>query len=321
MNVLVTGATGFVGRSLVAKLSSLDKITVRAAVRQSPSGFADNPQFTNVGEVDADTCWNSALQGIEVVVHTVARVHVMEDSAADPLAEFRRVNVAGSLNLARQAVDAGVKRFIYLSSIKVNGEGTLPGKPYKANDPPDPVDPYGISKAEAENELRSLSESSGMELVIIRPPLVYGPGVKANFLSMMHWLWRGIPMPFSLTRNKRSFVALDNLIDLIVTCIESPAAAQQTFLVSDGDDLSTSELLQAMGKALGKPARLIPVPVSLMKILAGMAGKRAIAQRLFDSLQVDIGETRRSLDWSPPLSVDEAMKKTADDFIEARLRP
>jgi nucleoside-diphosphate-sugar epimerase len=242
----------------------------------------------------------------------------MKDGVTNPLAEYRRVNVMGSVNLARQAIAAGVTRFIFISSIKVNGEGTLPGHPYTADDSPQPMDPYGVSKAETEQGLRDLTENSSMELVIIRPPLVYGPGVKANFLSMMHWLWRGIPMPFSMTRNKRSFVALDNLVDLIVTCMESPAAANQTFLVSDGDDLSTSELLRDMGEALGKPARLFPLPIWLLTTLAAAIGKPAIAQRLFESLQVDITKTCTTLDWSPPVSVSDALRKTADSFIESQ---
>lgn len=316
MNVLLTGATGFVGRAIAAKLSAEQRFMVCGSVRGAHGEFPHNLRVVKVGEIDGSTRWDAALAGNEIVVHTAARVHVMKDSVTDPLSEYCRVNVAGSLNLARQAIAAGVKRFIFLSSIKVNGEGTLPGSFYTADDPPQPVDPYGTSKAEAEQELRSLTANSSMELVIIRPPLVYGPGVKANFLSMMRWLWQGIPMPFSLTTNKRSFVALDNLVDLIVTCMESPAAVNQTFLVSDGDDLSTSELLRAMGEALGKPARLFPLPIWLLTTLARAIGKPAIAQRLFESLQVDISKTCTALDWSPPVSVNAALKKTADSFIE-----
>jgi nucleoside-diphosphate-sugar epimerase len=321
MNVLITGASGFVGRTLIANLSAQNKFKVSGSVRASSrmsSRMSAGDAHVVIGNIDGDTSWQAALQGIDVVVHTAARVHVMRDSVADPLAEFRRVNVAGSLNLARQAIAAGVKRFVYLSSIKVNGEGTLPGKPYTADDQPQPEDPYGISKAEAEQALRSLTEASPMELVIIRPPLVYGPGVKANFLSLMRWLCRGVPLPFAMTRNKRSFVALGNLVDLITTCIESPAASNKTFLVSDGDDLSTSELLRAMGQALSRPARLFSVPIGLMTIAARLTGRPAIAQRLFESLQVDISATRQTLNWSPPLSVSAAMQETADDFIALR---
>ncbi len=315
MNVLITGANGFVGRALFVSLFDQNKFIVTGSVRSSSGNSSDDPQFVEVGNIDGDTRWQTALKNVDVVIHTAARVHVMHDNVADPLAQFRRVNVAGSMNLARQSVAAGVKRFVYLSSIKVNGESTILGKPYTADDQPQPLDPYGISKAEAEQELRSLTEVSAMDLVIIRPPLVYGPGVKANFLSMMHWLWRGVPLPFALTRNKRSFVALGNLIDMITICIESPAASNKTFLVSDGDDLSTSELLWAMGQALSKPARLFPVPIGLMSVGARIIGRPAIAQRLFESLQVDISATCQALNWSPPLSVSAAMKETADDFI------
>ena len=318
MNVLLTGATGFVGRAIAANLSAGERFRICAAVRQDSVKFPQALRLVRVGEIDDSTQWDAALAGNDVVIHSAARAHIMKDSVADPLAEYRRVNVSGSLNLARQAIDAGVKRFIFISSIKVNGEGTLPGNPYTADDSPQPQDPYGVSKSEAEQELRNLTRNSGMELVIIRPTLVYGPGVKANFFSMMSWLRRGIPLPFSLTRNKRSFVAVDNLVDLIVTCIEAPAAANQTFLVSDGHDLSTNELLKAMGTALGRPVRLFPFPVWLLSLCARMIGKPGIAHRLFGSLQVDISKTRAVLGWSPPVSVDAALKKTAADFIEVK---
>lgn len=240
----------------------------------------------------------------------------MNDRAAEPLAEFREVNVAGTLNLARQAVSSGVKRFIFISSIKVNGEGTSLGEPYTADTSPAPTDPYGISKLEAEQALLALAAETGMEVVIIRPVLVYGPGVKANFLNMMRWLSKGVPLPLGAIHNKRSLVALDNLVDLIVTCIEHPSAVNQVFLVSDGEDLSTSELLRRMGRALGKPARLIPIPAGVLEMGARMVGKKTIAQRLCGSLQVDISKTRELLNWSPPMSVDCALARTARYFIE-----
>jgi nucleoside-diphosphate-sugar epimerase len=318
VNILLTGAAGFVGQAIAENLPAGKRFKVCGAVRQNSVRFPQGVRLVTVGDIDGSTQWNAALAGNEIVIHSAARAHIMKDSVADPLAEYRRVNVGGSLNLARQAIDAGVKRFIFISSIKVNGEGTLPGNPYTADDPPQPKDHYGISKMEAEQELRSLTRNSDMELVIIRPTLVYGPGVKGNFLSMMLWLWRGIPLPFSLTRNKRSFVAVGNLVDLIVTCLESPVAANQTFLVSDGHDLSTNELLQAMGTALGRPARLFPFPIWFISLCARMIGKPGIAHRLFGSLQVDISKTRTMLDWSPPVSVDVALKKTAADFIELK---
>jgi len=240
----------------------------------------------------------------------------MSDTSSDPLTEFRKVNVEGTLSLARQAAAAGVRRFIFISSIKVNGEGTVLGAPYHADAQPLPADPYGISKMEAEQGLRALAADTGMEVVIIRPTLVYGPGVKANFLNLMRWLHKGVPLPFGAIHNLRSLVALDNLVDLIVTCIDHPAAANQTFLVSDGEDLSTTELLRRMGTALGKPARLFPVPSRLIEVGAAMLGKQALAQRLCGSLQVDISKTRELLNWTPPVSVDEALRKTAKHFLE-----
>ena len=222
------------------------------------------------------------------------------------------------MNLARQAATAGVRRFIFISSVKVNGEVTSLGVPYTADAKAAPVDPYGISKMEAEQGLRLIAAETGMEVVIIRPVLVYGPGVKANFHSMMSWLHKGIPLPLGSIYNKRSLVALDNLVDLIVTCITHPAAANQTFMVSDGDDLSTTELLRSMGAALNKPARLLPVPSWVLEVGAVALGRRALSQRLCGSLQVDISKTRELLNWSPPVSVNEALSKTANHFLEQR---
>ena len=264
-----------------------------------------------VGDINDATDWGRALVDVNSVVHLAARVHVMHDTAADPLTAFRVVNVEGTLSLARQAAAAGVKRFVFISSVKVNGEATLPGQPFTADDVPAPLDAYGVSKMEAEQGLRELSAQTGMEVVIIRPPLVYGPGVKANFAAMMRWLRRGVPLPLGAIHNQRSLVALDNLVDLIVTCLTHPAAANQTFLVSDGEDVSTTELLRRMGRAMGHPAHLIPVPASLLKLAATMLGKQDVAQRLCGSLQVDIEKTRRLLGWTPPLSLDEGLRRAA----------
>ena len=319
MKLLVTGATGFVGSALSQSLDAQRNCVV-AGVRVRSSKLSSGIIQVSVGDLLPDTDWSGALDGVDVVVHLAARVHIMQDVAADPLAEFRRVNVSGTLNLARQAAMAGVRRFVFVSSVKVNGESTLLGHPFFADDAPDPQDPYGISKYEAEVGLRELALSSGMEVVIIRPPLVYGPGVKANFASMMSLLDRGIPLPLGAVDNKRSFVALDNLVDLIVTCLDHPAAANQTFLVSDGEDLSTTALLQRMGRALGKPARLIPVPVGVMEVAAKLLGKGDVAQRLFGSLQVDSSKTRDLLGWTPVVSVDEALRKTATAFMATRIK-
>lgn len=309
--VLITGVSGFVGSAVVGRLAIHSEFTPRAALRQVNHHLPPTVDVIQVGDLTPDTDWNAALQDIDVIVHTAARVHVMQDTATDSLIEFRRVNVEGTLNLARQAVAAGVKRFVFISSIKVNGEGTSLGKPYLANDPPAPVDPYGISKMEAEQGLQRLASETGMDVVMIRPPLVYGPGVKANFQSMMRWLDKGIPLPLGMIHNKRSLVALDNLVDLIITCIDHPAAANQTFLAGDGEDLSMTELLQRMAKALGKSARLIPVPAKLLELGATLLGKRAIAQRLCGSLQVDISKAQDLLGWTPPISVDEGLRRAA----------
>ena len=253
-----------------------------------------------------------ALTGSHIVIHLAARVHVMNDTATNSLEAYRRVNVQGTLNLARQAAAIGVRRFLFLSSIKVNGEATQPSHPFAADEAPAPLDDYGISKMEAEQGLREIAVETGMEVVIIRPPLVYGPGVKANFASMMRWLRRGVPLPLGAIQNQRSLVALDNLVDLVVTCLTHPAAANQTFLVSDGEDVSTTELLRRMGKAMQCPAHLIPVPARLLKGAAALLGKQDVAQRLCNSLQVDIQKTRQLLGWNPPLTLDQGLKKAAD---------
>ena len=239
----------------------------------------------------------------------------MNDDETDPLESYRAVNVEGSLNLARQAAAAGVRRFVLLSSIKVSGECTEQGRPFTADDAPASEDPYGISKREAEQLLRQIAADTGMEVVIIRPPLVYGPGVKANFQSMMRWLVRGVPLPLAaVTDNRRSLVALDNLVDLIVTCLNHPAAANQTFLVSDGEDLSTAELLKRMGSALGCPARLFYLPPALLKLGATVLNKPDIYQRLCGSLQLDIAKTRQLLGWTPPVSVEEGLRRATEGF-------
>lgn len=318
--IVVTGATGFVGGAVLERLSALTDFELIAAVRKPVSALFGRAKSVHVAGLEADTDWREALQATNVVIHCAARVHVMDDQSSDPLAEFRKVNVVGTLNLARQAAAAGVKRFIFVSSIKVNGEGTAPGHSYRADDVPAPKDPYGISKLEAEQGLRVIAAETGMEVVIIRPVLVYGPGVKANFLSMMRWLNKGVPLPFGAIYNKRSLVDLDNLVDLVVRCIDHPAAANQVFLVSDGEDLSTTELLSKMAAALGKPARLLPLPSRLLEVGAAMLGKQALAQRLCGSLQVDISKTRELLGWSPPVTVDQALRKTAEHFLQKRSR-
>jgi len=305
--VLVTGAQGFVGLPLSAALVKLG-YQVRGAVR---GNFQDKEgqETLSVGDINGDTVWSEVLADVSVLIHLAARVHVMNEMTDDPLAEFRKINVEGTLNLARQAFKAGVSRFIYISSIKVNGEFTEPGRPFKADDAPQPMDPYGVSKREAEDGLRQLAEETGLEVVIIRPPLIYGLGVKANFLSMMRWLHKGIPLPLGSINNARSLVALDNLVDLIVTCIQHPAAANQTFLVSDGEDVSTTDLLKRTALAMGIKARLIPVPDILIKAGGKLLGKGDVVQRLCGNLQVDITKAQQLLGWAPPISVEEGLRR------------
>jgi nucleoside-diphosphate-sugar epimerase len=315
MKVLVTGASGFVGRAVWIRLNGLSGVAAVGSVRRAGVFAEPNASLVTVGALSAQTDWSAALTGVHAVVHAAARVHVMQEAATDPLDEFRRVNVQGTLSLARQAAAAGVQRFIFISSIKVNGEATKLGVPFSADDIPSPMDPYGVSKMEAEQGLREIAAKTDMEVVIIRPPLIYGPGVKANFETMMRWLRRGVPLPLGAIRNKRSLVALDNLIDLILTCIVHPAAANQTFLVSDGEDVSTTSLLKRMGVVLGKPARLIPVPPTALQLGAKLFGRPAVAQRLCGSLQVDISKTRRLLDWTPPLSVEEGLRQVAKEYL------
>jgi UDP-glucose 4-epimerase len=319
MRVLLTGATGFVGRAVLARLAASDDLEPVAAIRGHALPDCPSRATTvRTAGLSADTDWSQALDQVQVVIHSAARVHVMNDTESDPLEAFRKVNVEGTLSLARQAASLGARRFVFISSIKVNGEGTPLNQPYFADAAPAPGDPYGISKMEAEQGLREIASTSGMEVVIIRPVLVYGPGVRANFLSMMRWLDKGIPLPFGAIHNRRSLVALDNLADLIVTCVRHPAAANQTFLVSDGEDLSTTQLLTRMAQALGKSARLLPVPSVLLERGAQLLGKQSLSQRLCGSLQVDISKTRELLGWIPPISVDEALASTANYYKESQ---
>jgi len=314
VNIIVTGATGFVGSRLVDRIGRQGVYGLTCAVRRAGSSSYGHEIL--VEGLNSDTDWSAALKDQEVVVHAAARAHVMKEEAADPLAEYRKVNVDGTLNLARQAVDAGVKRFVYISSIKVNGEETIEGVPFNADDLPAPQDPYGISKMEAEECLKRLAAESGLEVVIVRPPLVYGPGVKGNFASMMKLIEKGLPLPLGAVGNKRSLVALDNLIDLIITCIDHPAAANQIFLAGDGEDLSTTQLLRGVARAMGKRPCLVPVPPGLLLVGASLLGKKAIAQRLLGSLQVDISKARDLLGWQPPLSVEEGLAKAVGSQVD-----
>jgi len=317
VKALITGATGFVGKALIADLLS-KACEVKALVRQSSVVLPLAVEQVVVGDLVALTLSDPSgfskevFEGVDAVIHTAARVHVMDDEATDSLAEFRKINRDATLVLARLASEAGVKRFIFLSSIKVNGEMTRPGHSFKPDGVHVPDDPYGLSKYEAEQSLLELAKKTDMEVVIIRPPLVYGPDVKANFASMINWMGKGVPLPFGAINNKRSLVALDNLVNFIALCADrekSPKAANQIFLISDDEDVSTTELLRKVAKAQNKQAWLIPVPVSLMTFAAKLIGKGDVANRLFGSLQVDSSKARDLLGWKPVVTMDEQLQK------------
>jgi nucleoside-diphosphate-sugar epimerase len=311
--ILVTGATGLVGGALLMRLDAdLARKGVVAAVRHKAASLPKEVLQVQVGDLLHTTYWGLALQGVDAIVHCAARVHVMQGDETGDTQTYHEVNVNGTVNLARQAAQAGVRRFVFVSSIKVNGEATQPSKPFTADDVPLPLDPYGVSKLEAEKGLRAIEAQTGMEVVIVRPPLVYGPGVKANFAFMMRWVARGIPLPLGSINNSRSMVALGNLVDLLVICLEHPSAAGQTFLVSDGEDVSTTQLLRRTAKAMGQNALLLPVPAFVLKWGAEMLGKRDIVQRLCGSLQVDITKTRNLLGWNPPLTLDQGLKQAVE---------
>jgi nucleoside-diphosphate-sugar epimerase len=307
MRVLATGSAGFVGKSL---LSALDAKQYRvSAATRSHKHCSSSFNSHVVGNIDALTNWSEALTGTDAVIHLAARVHVMRDIARNPLAEFRRVNVDGTLNLARQAAAIGVRRFIFLSTIGVNGNSTTLGTAFSENDASLPHDPYSVSKHEAEVGLRSISKSTGMELVIIRPTLVHGSRAPGNFGKLTRLVAKGLPLPLASIDNRRSLVGVDNLISFIVTCLEHPSAGNETFLVSDGEDLSTPDLIRRMARAMDRPARLLPVPKSVLIAAAAMLGQSDMAQRLCGSLQVDISKSRELLGWNPPVSVDEGLRR------------
>lgn len=312
-NVLITGASGFVGSRLLEMTTKnrQDGITVRAAVRKSAE--RESRGIVSVGDIDQNTDWSKALSKQEVVIHIAGLAHVPDNEMREPLAAFRRVNVDGTLNLARQAADSGVDRFIFISSIGVNGNSNINSLPFTESDLPNPLGAYAKSKWEAEQGLEALGLETGMEIVVVRPPLIYGPNAPGNFGGLVKMVAKAVPLPLGAIHNKRSLVALDNLVDLIITCIDHPAAANQVFLAGDGEDISTTELLRAVAVAMGKPSRLVPVPVGLLMAGATILGKKAMAQRLLGSLQVDISKARKLLGWAPPLSVEEGLKRCFSD--------
>ena len=307
--ILVTGSTGFVG----SRLCKHRKIgCVKKVVR---TDSCDENSFI-IRIMDDSTNWSEALLGISVVIHCAARAHIMNEVVSDPLTEYRRVNVDGTLNLALQAAEAGVKRFIYISSIKVNGESTTASLAFTEKDIPNPLDPYGVSKYEAEEGLKKIAADSDIEVVIIRPPLVYGAGVKANFLNLLKLSNSKFPLPFGLIKNKRSMVYVENLVDFIVKCIDHPAAANQTFLVSDNHDLSLHNLLVLMRKSMGQSSKLVPVPVFLFNLAGYLFRKKDVVDRLVGDLQVNPSKAMTLLDWKPPYTVEHGIKATVDSFLE-----
>lgn len=304
MKVLVTGAAGFVGSALVDRMIRENTCEIRAVLRRQPAASPGTIDRV-IADIDSVTDWTRPLADVNVVVHLAARAHVMRDTAADPLEQYRRVNVDGTLNLARQAAAHHVSRFVYVSSVKVHGESGV----YRETDEPSPKDAYGVSKHEAEIGLRQIASDTGMKVVIIRPPLVYGPGARANFGQLVRAVAAGLPLPLGAVRNRRSLVGLDNLVDFILVCLAHPAAANETFLVSDGEDLSTPDLVRRLAHAMGRRHRLFPVPPSLLMMAATLVGKREVAGRLLGSLCVDSSKARHHLAWSPPVSVDEGLKR------------
>lgn len=304
--ILVTGGGGFIGRPLCARLA-LDGFDVRASVRQRPLLNVANVECVRV-ELTPETDWSRYLAGVDSIVHVAARAHMTRDRAEDPLAEFRRVNAASTLCLARQAAAAGVRRFVFLSSIGVNGAETGE-RPFSELDPAKPHSPYALSKHEAELGLRDIAENTGMAVVVIRPPLVYGPGAPGNFGALVRAVARKWPLPLGSIKNRRSFIGVDNLVDFICTCLQHPRAANETFLVSDGEDVSTPELIRRLAAAMHRPARLIPVPVVALRSVAGMFGRREAVQALCGSLQVNIGKARRTLGWVPALTLEEGLRR------------
>lgn len=311
--VAVSGATGFVGRALVARLAAMEGTNVLALTRQNPTNLMPGVQYVEAGDLASEKQWQSGLTGVHTLVHTAGRAHILNDRVSDPLAAFRLVNTEGTLRLAERAASMGVQRFVFVSSIGVNGMQTGFGKAFSEADEPCAHNAYALSKWEAEQGLSRIADETGLEVVIIRPPLVYGPSAPGNFGSLMRAVQRGWPLPLGAIHNQRSLVGLDNLLDFILTCIVHPQAADQTFLVSDGYDLSTTELVRGIAHAAGVPARLVPVPVWGLQAGATLMGKRDAVQRICGNLQVDISKARSLLGWTPPVTVEEGLRRVISE--------
>jgi UDP-glucose 4-epimerase len=315
LNILVTGATGFIGQRLIQHLLAQTSFNISALVRDRNHSFPAKIKILLVPTIDGDTDYSSYLDNIDIVIHLAARVHRMGDLGSSSYLAYKATNTDGTSRLAEQAANAGVKRFIYISTIKVNGELTTIGAPFTADDTPQPSDPYAVSKHKAEQALQSLSKTTGLEYVIIRPPLVYGPGVKANFEKLIGLIHRNIPLPLGAINNQRSLVSIDNLISLITQCITHPQAANQVFLVSDDKDLSTTALLEMIAEAMNRPVRLLPIPETILTYAAKLFGKSDIAKRLIGNLQIDLSKTKSLLDWQPEITPEEGIRKATQSFI------
>lgn len=315
MNILITGATGFIGQRLIQHLLAQKSHHISALVRDQNHSLPTEIETLLVPSINGKTDYSQHLKNIDIVIHLAARVHRMNDLGSSSYQAYKATNTDGTSRLAEQAAAAGVKRFIYLSTIKVNGETTILGDPFTADDTPKPSDPYAVSKYEAEQALQSLSKTTQLEHVIIRPPLVYGPGVKANFEKLIDLIYRSVPLPLGAVKNRRSLVSIDNLISLITHCISHPQAANQVFLVSDDRDLSTTDLLRIIAEAMNKPVRLLPIPEKILSYAAKLSGKSDISQRLLGNLQVDLNKTKSLLDWQPVITPEEGIRKTTQNFI------
>jgi nucleoside-diphosphate-sugar epimerase len=308
--ILVTGATGFVGCALIERLLR-DNVRVTAAVLagEDAGHLPEGVELVTVEPLSESSDYSAALQHVDIVIHLAARVHIMHDTATEPLQEFRKVNLHGTERLGRQAAKAGVRRMVFVSTIKVHGEET--DIAYRENSPLAPLDPYGISKVEAETALKRVAAETGLEVVVLRSPLVYGPGVKANFRQLLGIVGRGVPLPFGSIRNKRSLIFVENLADALARCAAAPEAAGQTYLVSDGEDVSTPELIRRVASALGRPSRLLPFPSSLLRLTGRILGKSQAVERLCGSLQVDSSKIRKDLEWAPVFTLEQGLEKTA----------